>query len=103
VKIDVQVVPNAPRSEVVGWHGARLKIRLHAPPVDGRANEELCRFIAGWLGVKPGAVRLARGASARAKTVEVEVAPERWAEVRASVPGVPPACGEPRAGGPAAQ
>jgi len=44
--LTIKAVPNAPRSEVVGWMGDTLKVRLKAPPVDGKANTELCRFLA---------------------------------------------------------
>jgi len=42
----IKVVPNAPRSAVAGWLGEALKVKVHAPPVEGRANEELCSFLA---------------------------------------------------------
>ncbi|HFE46155.1 MAG TPA: DUF167 domain-containing protein, partial [Nannocystis exedens] len=46
VDVDVQVVPRASRSRVVGVHGDRLKIQLAAPPVDGAANKSLIELIA---------------------------------------------------------
>jgi uncharacterized protein YggU (UPF0235/DUF167 family) len=52
-------------------HGEAIKVRLAAPPVDGRANEALLVFVAGVAGVAPRAVRLLRGASSRQKVVEV--------------------------------
>jgi Uncharacterized conserved protein len=42
--LSVHIIPNASRSEIVGWHEGALKIRLAAPPVEGKANEELCRI-----------------------------------------------------------
>jgi uncharacterized protein (TIGR00251 family) len=71
-RLEVKAVPNAPKSIVVGWLGAALKVRLHAPPVDGKANVELCRFLAEALGLPKGAVTLGRGASSRQKIVEIE-------------------------------
>jgi uncharacterized protein (TIGR00251 family) len=56
----------------VGVHGAALKVRLHSPPVDGAANEELVTFLAKTLGVSKRAVRIVSGQSSRGKTVEVE-------------------------------
>ena len=53
-------------------HGAALKVRLHSPPVDGAANEELVTFLAKTLGVSKRAVRIVSGQSSRGKTVEVE-------------------------------
>jgi uncharacterized protein (TIGR00251 family) len=71
VLIRVHVQPRAARTEVVGRHGDAIKVRLKAPPVDGAANEELLRFVAERLHLARHAVVLARGATARAKTVAV--------------------------------
>jgi hypothetical protein len=70
-RLEIKAVPNAAKSEVIGWLGSALKVRLHAPPVDGKANEELCRFLAEALGLPKGAVTLGRGASSRQKVVEI--------------------------------
>jgi uncharacterized protein (TIGR00251 family) len=65
------VQPRAKRTEVVGRHGAAIKIRLKAPPVDGAANDELVRFIAQRLGVARSAVTITAGVTGRAKRVVV--------------------------------
>ena len=72
VRFKVHVQPRASRTEIVGVHGAALKVRLHSPPVDGAANEELVTFLAKTLGVSKRAVRIVSGQSSRGKTVEVE-------------------------------
>jgi uncharacterized protein (TIGR00251 family) len=72
VRVSVHVQPRATRSEIVGLHGAALKVRLQAPPVDGAANEALVTLLAERLGVARRAVRVVAGASSRAKTVEVD-------------------------------
>jgi uncharacterized protein (TIGR00251 family) len=72
VRVSVHVQPRAARSEIVGLHGAALKVRLQAPPVDGAANEALVALLAERLGVARRAVRVVAGASSRAKTVEVD-------------------------------
>ena len=72
VRVSVHVQPRATRSEIVGLHGAALKVRLQAPPVDGAANEALVTLLAKRLGVARRAVRVVAGASSRAKTVEVD-------------------------------
>jgi len=64
-------MPGARRSEIVGVADGRLRVRLAAPAVDGRANRELCRFIGARLGVPPRAVELAQGETARRKLVRV--------------------------------
>lgn len=67
----VHVQPRASRSEVVGLHGAALKVRLHAPPVDGAANDALEALLAKELGVPRRDVRIVQGATSRAKVVEI--------------------------------
>jgi len=68
----LHVQPGARRTQAVGTHGERLKIALHAPPVDGKANDELQRFLATTLGLRRAAVRLTAGASSREKTVALD-------------------------------
>ena len=72
LRLEIKAVPNAPRSEVVGWLGDALKVKLHAPPVEGKANAELCSFLSGTLGLPKNAVRLDRGATSRKKIVVIE-------------------------------
>jgi hypothetical protein len=72
VRVSVHVQPRATRSEIIGLHGAALKVRLQAPPVDGAANEALVTLLAERLGVPRRAVRVVAGAASRAKTVEVD-------------------------------
>ncbi|MGD9792166.1 MAG: DUF167 domain-containing protein [Acidimicrobiia bacterium] len=71
VLVRVHAQPGATRSQIVGRHGDAIKVKLAAPPVDGRANAELCRFVAGVLGVRPGAVELVSGESSRSKRLRV--------------------------------
>ena len=68
-RISVRVVPRASTSEICGMHGDALKVRLQAPPVDGKANKALCAFIAEALGVPVRAVSLVAGATGRDKTL----------------------------------
>ena len=71
VLLVLHVQPGAKRSEVSGLHGEALKIRLAAPPIEGRANEALLRFIADSFGVPLRNVELKKGAQSRHKTVRV--------------------------------
>jgi uncharacterized protein len=71
VSFTVRVQPRASRDEIVGEYHEGLKIRLTAPPVDDRANEALCRFLASRLKVPLAAVRIASGGRSRTKRVEV--------------------------------
>jgi uncharacterized protein (TIGR00251 family) len=64
------VSPGARRTEVVGLHGDRLKVRLAAVPEKGAANQELIAFLARALNLPKGAFRLL-GAQSRSKVVEI--------------------------------
>ena len=70
VVLIVQVQPRAAKTEYVGLYGSTaLKFRVDAPPVDGKANEALCRFLAKQLGIAKSSVVLAAGAGSRHKRV----------------------------------
>ena len=71
VRFGVRVQPRASRSEVAGLHGDALKVRVHAPPVDGAANEAVVAVVAEALGVPRRAVRIVSGETGRSKVVEV--------------------------------
>jgi len=72
IRVHVHVQPRASRSEVVGLHGAALKVRLLAPPVDGAANEALVALLAELLEVPKRDVRIVHGATSREKVVEID-------------------------------
>jgi uncharacterized protein (TIGR00251 family) len=67
----LHIQPGARKTEIVGSHGEALKIRLAAPPVDGKANAALIAFLAGELGVPKAQVELVGGASSRGKLLRV--------------------------------
>ncbi len=68
----IKAIPNAPRSEIVGWLGEALKVKVHAPPVEGKANEALCEFLAEEFGLPRRAVSVLRGDTSRQKVVRLE-------------------------------
>ena len=70
--ISVRVMPRARSGGVVGLREGVLLVRVTAPPVDGRANEAVCRLLADLLGVRPSRVTIVRGERARDKVVGVE-------------------------------
>jgi uncharacterized protein (TIGR00251 family) len=72
VVADVHVQPRAGRTAVVGRHGAALKVRVAAPPVDGRANDAVCALMSEVFGVPPSAVSVVSGGSSRTKRVRVD-------------------------------
>jgi hypothetical protein len=71
-RITVKVQPRASRSEPAGRLGDAWKLRVAAPPVDGKANQECIRLLAELAGVPRTAVRIVRGESARTKIVEID-------------------------------
>jgi uncharacterized protein (TIGR00251 family) len=69
--LTLHIQPGAKRTEVAGLHGEALKLRLAAPPIEGRANEALLKFIAAAFDVPPRQVELKQGAQSRHKVVAV--------------------------------
>ncbi|MGZ5376275.1 MAG: DUF167 domain-containing protein [Solirubrobacterales bacterium] len=71
-EIKVRVQPRASRSEIAGWRGDALVVRVSSPPVDDRANKELIKLIAKAAGVAKSHVSIVRGTRSRDKVVRVE-------------------------------
>lgn len=67
----IRVQPRASRDEIAGPLGDELKIRLQAPPVDGKANKALLRFLAKQLGIGAGRLSIDSGASSRSKRLRI--------------------------------
>ena len=70
--IAVRATPNAPRSLLKGLKGERLDIRLNAPPLEGKANLALIRWISKKLKVPRGDIRLLAGQKSRDKVILIE-------------------------------
>lgn len=68
----IKVQPRASKDEIVGLQGDSLKIRITAPPVDGKANEHLCKYLAKQFGVAKSQVHLLSGETGRDKRIRVE-------------------------------
>jgi len=71
IVLDLHVQPGAKRTEFAGAHGDRLKVRLAAPPVDGKANDALVEFLAGHYGVPRRNVTIEAGLTSRQKRVAI--------------------------------
>ena len=71
VRLPIKAVPGARRDEIVGRLGDRLKVRVSAPPEDGRANDAICALVALALGVRNGDVRVVAGHGRAEKTLEI--------------------------------
>lgn len=71
IMLTLHVQPGAKRSEIAGLHGEALKIRLAAPPIEGRANDALLKFIADLFAVPLRNTELKQGGQSRHKVVAV--------------------------------
>ena len=71
ITLTLHIQPGAKKTEFAGLHGDALKIRLAAPPVDGKANEALIKFMAERLGLARSDVTLKSGQTSRRKVLEV--------------------------------
>jgi uncharacterized protein (TIGR00251 family) len=71
IRITVQIIPNAKKSEIIGLLDDALKLRLQAQPIEGKANEALIRYIADILEVPKSTVSIVHGQTSRRKIVEI--------------------------------
>jgi len=86
--LDVVVQPRASKEGVGPVHGDRLKVRVHAPPVDNEANDAVVQLVARTLGLPRSAVTIAAGRTGRCKTLAVEgLGPDRLLQALAVLIG----------------
>lgn len=71
------MTPRASRNEIAAWRDGMLRVRVTAPPIDGKANAAVERLLARALGLPKSAVRVVSGAQGREKTVAVDGATRR--------------------------
>jgi uncharacterized protein (TIGR00251 family) len=98
VVLHVHVQPGAGRSAVVGRHGDSLKVRVAAPPVEGRANDAAVTLLAAALEVKARDVELVSGASSRVKRFRISgiTAEEVEVQLRLALDAADARIGQPR-------
>lgn len=72
VQLQLHVQPGASRTGIAGLHGDALKVRVAAPPAEGRANKELLDYLAEVLGVPRARIALVKGETGRRKTLIVQ-------------------------------
>ena len=70
--LDVRVTPRAARDQVVGWTDGVLRVRVSAPPLEGKANVAVAKLLAKALGVPRRRIAVVRGLRDRNKRVVVE-------------------------------
>ncbi len=77
MKLALKVTPGARKNEILGWEedypqvGRVLKLKIAAPPIEGKANKEIERFLAKTLGLPASAVSLLHGSTGRIKLVQL--------------------------------
>lgn len=71
ITIKVYVHPGAKKSEVVGMHGDAVKIRIHSPSVEGKANDALIVFLSKIMGVRKSSLQIEKGDKSRTKTIAI--------------------------------
>lgn len=69
--LNAHIAPNSSRTEIVGLHGDSLKIKIKAPAQDGKANEELVRFLSEKLNVPKRNIEIVKGHTQKKKFVEI--------------------------------
>lgn len=72
VTIKVRAQPRASRTEIIGEHDGALKIKIAAPPLNGKANEECRRVLAKLLGVSATSVEIISGETSRDKIIRIQ-------------------------------
>lgn len=72
VIISIHLTPRAKRDAIEGWHGDALKVKIKAPPVDGKANGYLLKFIAKQLEIPNSSATLIKGETSREKLVLIK-------------------------------
>ena len=72
ITLKIKVEPRSSRNCISGIMDDKIKVKLHAPPVGGAANEELIELLSEEFGVKKTAIRIIRGHSSKEKVIEIE-------------------------------
>ena len=75
MKLSVKIIPNAKQTEVVGYEGKILKIRIAAPAIEGKANKELIKTMAKLCDCAPSEIEIVKGQTAKLKLLDVPVLP----------------------------
>ena len=71
-RIAFRIIPNAKKTEYAGVYGDAVKIRLSSPPLEGKANAELLRFLSKSLGVSKNEIKIVAGETSRNKLLSLE-------------------------------
>lgn len=70
--LNIKVIPNASKSEIVGWLGSELKVKVSAQPEKGKANKAIIQLLAKELGLSKKDIRIESGTTSSLKTLQIE-------------------------------
>jgi uncharacterized protein (TIGR00251 family) len=87
IRLEIKAQPGASKTEITGLKDGRLRVRIAAAPEDGKANSELCRFLAAVLHCPRRSVTVLRGERSRLKTVSAPLSAWKKAEALAGCGG----------------
>jgi len=71
IELHLRVIPRASKNVIQGLHDGALKIRLTTPPVDGKANQALVKFLSKTLKISKTQIKLTQGETSRNKTLRI--------------------------------
>lgn len=71
IEVHIRAIPRASKNEIQGIYDGALKIRLTTPPVDGKANQALIKFLSKTLKISKSQIKLTHGDTSRRKTVRI--------------------------------
>ncbi len=72
IRITVHVQPNATQNRVAGFRDGVLRVNIAAPPIKGKANQELVKFLSSLLGVSKNSLSIEKGMTSKKKTIAVK-------------------------------
>jgi uncharacterized protein (TIGR00251 family) len=71
ITLKIHLQPRASRNEIDGWHGDALKVRVTAPPFEGKANKAVQKFLGDQLGIPPAQIAIIAGQRSREKVLRI--------------------------------
>jgi len=69
--LKIYLQPKSSKNEIVGPYRDGIKVKVTAPPIEGKANESLIRFLAKEFGIPPSSIEILKGLHAREKTLRI--------------------------------
>ena len=77
ILLKIYLQPKASKNEIVGPYRDGIKVKVTAPPIEGKANEALIRFLAQEIGISPSSIEIVKGHHSREKTLKISGTPDQ--------------------------